>query len=244
MSGRTKILFSLFGAGSLAGAVLVGLAMHAVRQVQPFYTAAIEINADTLADESHAMERRVAALVSDVVAVPRWQAVFSDLEVNGWLAVALKEKFADLLPESIVDPRVAFFRNEAVVGFRLVSEDFSAVISVRVEAWVSESDLLAVRLLKAHAGTLPIPLSTIVEHMSQGARTLQLPLRWTQEEGFPVALISLPDVLSTSEESRRLEAVELHEGELYVVGSTWLLEPSLSAPRFAEKEKSEREKLR
>ena len=113
------------------------------------------------------MECCVAALVSDAKEQPSWQAAFSDREVNGWLAIALKEKFADLLPPSILDPRVAFEAEEAVIGFRYQDKDFTTVISVRVNAWLSDPDVVAIRLLKAHVGTLPIPLTKIVDQMTQ-----------------------------------------------------------------------------
>jgi len=221
MSRRIQIVVAVVGAVALAATIVVVYAMQAVRQVQPFYTAALEIDSSTLAEASHAMECRVAALVSDASAASRWQTVISDSEINGWLAVALKEKFADLLPEGILDPRIAFETDEVVLGFRYQSEDFSTVISVRANAWVSDTDVLAIHLLKAHAGTLPIPLVKIVETLNAAARKLDFTLRWTQQAGTPVALLSLPGVSSTEEESRRVEIVELHEGELFLKGSTF-----------------------
>ena len=174
------------------------------------------------------MECRVAALVSDAVEEPTWQAAFSDTEVNGWLAITLKEKFADLLPESILDPRVAFNDNEAVIGFRYRDENMTTVISVRVDAWIDKTDVLALRLRKAHAGKLPIPLKKIVDNMNQAAEKIQFPITWTQQNGAPVARIPLQDVLSTEAELRRLETVELHKGELYLAGTTAKLEAVLA----------------
>jgi len=235
MSGRTRIFVGLSAALALTAAIFVGFAMRAVHQVQPFYTAALEVDSNTLADESHAMERRVATLVSDAKQQPSWRAVFSDREVNGWLAVALEEKFADLLPTSIVDPRVAFEAEEVVIGFRYQGKDFTTVISVRAKAWISDADVVAIRMLSAHVGTLPIPLTKIVDHINKAAHKLQVPLRWTQQDGAPVALLSLPGVLSAEGELRRLDVVELHEGELYLAGSTFEVEPLETENRMAEK---------
>lgn len=224
MSCRLKIVVAVAVSVVLTATILVGYALQAVRQVQPFYTTAIEIDASTLAVESHAMERRVAALVSDATGQTSWQAVFSDREVNGWLAVALKEKFADLLPEGILDPRVAFETDQLVVGFRYQENDFATVISVRANVWIADTDVIAIHLLKAHAGTLPIPLVKMVETLGEAAKKQKLPLRWAQREGTPVALLSLPGIFSTEKESRRLEIVELHQGELFLKGSTLKIE--------------------
>jgi len=228
MFRRIKIVVAVVGAIGLTAIIVLGFAMRAVHQVQPFYTAALETDSSKLVDESHAMERRVAALVSDAQEQPSWQAVFSDREVNGWLAVALKEKFASVLPESIVDPRIAFEDEEVVIGFRYAGKDFVTVISVRANAWIADTDVIAIHLLKAHAGTLPIPLVKIVDALNDAAGKLKFSLRWTQQDGTPVALLSLPGVSSTEVESRRLEIVELHNGELFLKGSTIETDPLLA----------------
>ena len=227
MFRRIKIVVAVVGAIGLTAIIVLGFAMRAVHQVQPFYRAALATDSSKLVDESHAMERRVAALVSDAQEQPSWQAVFSDREVNGWLAVALKEKFAHVLPESIVDPRIAFEDEEVVIGFRYVGKDFVTVISVRANAWIADTDVIAIHLFKAHAGTLPIPLVKIVDAFNDAAGKLKFSLRWTQQDGTPVALLSLPGVSSTKEETRRLEIVELHNGELFLKGSTIETDPLL-----------------
>lgn len=188
----------------------------------------MEIDPGELAGAGREMECRVAALVCKAAEQPAWQAVFSDLEVNGWLANILKEKFPELLPKNVLDPRVVFKDNEAVVGFRYRDENVTTVISVRADAWIDQTDVLAVRLRRAHAGKLPIPLKRIVDHVNQAAEKTPLSIRWTQRNGSPIALVPLQDVLSTGTELRQLQTVELHKGELYLAGTTAKLEAVLA----------------
>ena len=50
---------------------------------------------------------------------PLWEAVFSDQEVNAWLAEDLVTHFADQLPPEVHDPRVLFETNRVILAFQL-----------------------------------------------------------------------------------------------------------------------------
>jgi hypothetical protein len=85
---------------------------------------------------------------------------------------------------------------------------------------MASEDIAAVRFRNARAGALPIPLSEVVEEVSAGAVKLEIPVRWTEQEGDPVLLVSVANALSTHEELRRLEKIELRENELRLAGKT------------------------
>ncbi|NOY41696.1 MAG: hypothetical protein GXP26_07670 [Planctomycetes bacterium] len=230
MSRRVRL--SIAVAGSLA-AIIAGLFLYgkwAIHQVQPFYSAALQVDPDTHISASLEMESRVSALVSDAAEQSHWQAAFSDDEVNGWLASSLTEKFPGLLPEAVSDPRVAFSDGIAALGFRYQDDHLNSVLSLRASAVIDGTDIVALRLLQAHVGTLPFPMAKIVEAITDGARQQQIAIRWTQQDGDPVALIPLTGLLSTPKVERRLDVVEFHEGELYLSGST----RSLPQPMAAE----------
>ena len=108
MTVRKRIaVFALLGLGA-AALVALGYARQALRQVQPFYAQALKVEPHAQKSASQRMENRVAALYSDAQPRGEWTTVFSDAEVNGWLAVALEEQYADFLPPEVSDPRVAF----------------------------------------------------------------------------------------------------------------------------------------
>ena len=201
-------------------ALLAGYAVVAVRQVQPFYASAIKIAPRKLEASSREMESRVAALYSDAKPPGRWQAAFTDDEVNGWLAVALGEKFPKLLPPEVTDPRVAFVDGGVLVGARWRGERLDAVISIQADAKMVGDDVLAIRLREVRAGSLLLPLSDVVEQVSLGAAQLEWPLQWTYEDGDPIALLPTRNVFSTELERRRLELIEIRDGELLLAGST------------------------
>ena len=232
MSRRIRTGLTFVSVAALLVALMVGYAKRAVQQVQPFYAAALQADPEALQGASREMESRVAALYSDVVGQENWQTAFSEHEVNGWLAVALKEKYADLISENVSDPRVAFADDAVLIGFRYRDGSIDTVLSVRVDAFVSDEDQLAIRLRKAHAGTLPLPLAKIVEPLTRWARDNEIPLRWTQQAGSPVALVPLQGILSTDDERRQLATIELHQGELVLAGKT--IGPELSVAEKAD----------
>src|SRR3954469_1963699 len=69
-------------------------------------------------------------LRNDICNEPTWEAVFSDQEVNAWLAEDLVTHFADQLPPEIHEPRVVFEVDRATMAFQLDQGPFSSVIWV------------------------------------------------------------------------------------------------------------------
>jgi hypothetical protein len=132
----------------------------------------------------------------------------------------LGEKFPELLPPEITDPRVAFVEGGVLIGFRWRGARLDAVVSVEADARVVGDDVLAIRLRQVRAGSLPIPPSDVVEQISLAADQIEWPLTWTYEDGDPIALLPTGHVFSSELQERRLELIEIRKGELLLAGST------------------------
>jgi hypothetical protein len=204
----------------LAGVALVlyGLALRAMREVQPFYAAATEAEPQELKSAHKRLESRVSALSAPKPA-GRWHTIFSDEEVNGWLATMLENEYAELLPPGVSDPRVAFADGVCKLGYRYDGQQFRTVVSVEGEAFMASADVAAIRFRRAWAGVLPLPMSRVVKEVSAAAKKLDIPVRWTEQDNDPVLLTPVAGALSTDEELRQLERLEVHEGELLLAGS-------------------------
>ena len=88
--------------------VLGGLMLYqATRYVPDFYQQALEVNPQQQAAAGDELERQVLELHNEIQDAGRWQAVFDEDQINGWLASDLKEKFSDSLPAGVSAPRVA-----------------------------------------------------------------------------------------------------------------------------------------
>ena len=128
-------------------------------------------------------------LRNDIVNEPTWEAVFTDQEVNAWLAEDLVTHFADLLPPEVREPRFVFEVDRVTLAFQLDQGPVDSVIWVVARARVPEENVLALTLEKIRAGVLPVPAEKIIDRITQHAWRQGLDLRWEREEGLPVAII-------------------------------------------------------
>ncbi len=195
------------------------LLFRATQAVDPFYAAAVATKPAELRKAGERMENRVADLVDQAETTGRWQSIFSDAEVNGWLATILKDKYPTLLPPEVVDPRVSFVSGRCLIGYRYEGEQVRAVVTIEGEPFIASNDVAGLRLRKARIGILPLPLSKVVEHINRGAGDLKIAVKWIEHEGDPVMLVGVTNALSTDDEVRRLEEIELRDGELALAGT-------------------------
>jgi hypothetical protein len=224
-----KIVLSILATLTLLGIGGLGLLRWSLHQVQPYYQEALATNAQTLRSACLRLESRVSALASMAQQTAPWEALFTDTDVNGWLAVALEEKFPGWLPETISDLRMAFTDPWLLVGFHYQDAHYDTVVTLRMIPYMVEADGLAIRLESAHAGALPIPLEKIVQACRQGASAHHVPLRWVRQTNRPIALLPIDQLLSTDKRRCHLKTVELSAGQLLITGSSEKLSYELTA---------------
>jgi hypothetical protein len=212
-----KVRIAAIGALVVLAALLgvLGGAYYAARQVRPFYAQALTIEPAVLEQGSRELESRATALYSDVQQAGRWQAVFTTDQINGWLATQLSANTKDGLPENVCEPRVAIARDVLTLGFRTSSGGVETVISVDASAKVTEQGAVAIQLIAVRAGNLPLPVLQLADELAAACQKLRLPIRWTQQDGKPVALVEI-----RAKEPVSVDAIQLDEGQLYVAGHT------------------------
>src|ERR1700742_869588 len=120
--------------GLTATAVLVSLALWtaywATRQVRPFYQQALAIDPQTLERGKEELESRATALYTDAHQAGAWRALFTDEQINGWLAAELSNRSSDLgVKEShdFREPRVAISPGQLTLGFRTTQRGVDTV---------------------------------------------------------------------------------------------------------------------
>lgn len=175
-------------------------------------------------------------LRNDIINEERWEAMFSDQEVNAWLAEDLVTQFADQIPAGVREPRVAFEPDRAILAFRLDEGPFRSVVWVVVHVRVPEPNLVALTIEKIRAGVLPVPADQILERIAQHARDRGIDVRWEREAGLPVAKIRYQPHLERRDVV--LEQCQILDGHLRLVGrsesSTKLAHFSLPSGRFLQ----------
>jgi hypothetical protein len=200
--------------------LVVGGAYYAARQVRPFYKQALTLEPEVLVRGSRELESRATALYSDARQGGKWHALFTAEQINGWLATQLAENQVEDAPRSIREPRVAISPEILTLGFQTHSGGVETVISVDASVFVTDEGAVAVRLMSVRAGALPLPVMQLADEIAATCERLSLPVRWTQQDGQPVAIVELHSDPSTDERQFFIDAIEFGEGEMYVAGHT------------------------
>lgn len=234
---RRKLrIAALVGVGLLLTGGGVALFMYrATQRVPLFYEQALAQDTDAAAQANDECLQQLTALASDLRRPGQWQAVFTAEQINGWLAVDLERNYPELLPAEIQAPRVAISGQHATVGCKVIQGDVSTVFSLSLDVYLSEPNVLALRLRGAHAGALPMPLAKVLGAITEGARKADVPLEWRQNGGDPVAIISLAES-NDADKFGQIDTIELRDGALWIAGHTDAREPR---PRGLQPSKDE-----
>jgi hypothetical protein len=222
MSRRIRLTLLIL-AGLAATVVVLLLGLYAAARHEPaFYREALEIEPAVLEKASTRMIQQSTALVSAVKREGHWEALFTAEQINGWLAVDLVKNHPRALPSALHDPRVAIDPKQITIACRAERDGASSVLSLTVEPYVPKPNVVALRIVKARAGLLPVPLDRVLKGLSQAAHDMKLQLQWLQADGDPVAMISLPQA---NDRPVHVESLRLGDGEIYVSGTTQEAKP-------------------
>jgi hypothetical protein len=167
-------------------------------------------------------ERQVLELHNATAKPGRWDAEFTDEQVNAWLAAFLPRNHPHALPADVREPRVKLSPRSAQVAWRQRHGWLETVISLQADVYLTDQpNQIAIQVRAVRAGWVPLPLAEIVDGVSTAARDGGLDLTWSQHEGDPVALLRVP-VRHPQYEHRELhlDTLELEDGKLRLSGLT------------------------
>ncbi len=198
-----------------------GVAVYrASQQVPDFYTRALAMDPVVQAEASDKMLQKTSNLVSDLKREGEWQALFTAEEINGWLAVDLVKNHPGAIPDGVSDPRVDVDPVSVTLACRVDNKDIRGVLSLKVEPYIAEPNVIAIRVREVRLGAVPLPLKQVLDSARDAARQMDIQLEWQQADGDPVALVSVPPAGDKDKRGMRLDAIRLAEGEIYVSGTT------------------------
>ncbi len=220
----TIVAIVLGGLVAIAG-IGLWLGYLATQQVPAPYIEALELDNTTLVNASDRMLQQASALASDVRRDGPWEAVFTAEQINGWLAVDLVENHPGALPSELRDPRVAIAPDRIQLFCRLQRSDFDTVLTLAVEPYVPEPNVLALRIRHARAGSLPMPLGNVLDQIAEAGNRMGLRVEWLQADGDPVAQIVIPPAGEDESHVIQIETLQLHDGEIYLSGTTRRVQP-------------------
>jgi len=215
MSCRRKRLI-LIGAGLAILAAVPIVAWLSLTHQPSFYRALAAVPREQREAKAKHFVASSLQLRNDITNERDWQAVFTDGEVNAWLAEDLVTHFADQIPAEVHEPRVAFEPDRITLAFQLDRGPIRSMIWVVAAARVPEDNVLALTLEKIRAGVVPIPADRIIGPITDKAREHGLDIRWTREQGLPVATIRFQ--AGRAPTGTVLERLDIRQGQIRLSG--------------------------
>lgn len=214
----------------VALATPMGWSYYATQQVPMFYEVALRVEPESQRDASTEMFNNTVALVQNVKRRGAWEATFTQAQINGWLAVDLKENYADLLDDRVSEPRVALEAGRATIAYQYKMNGISTVVSVSFDVYLVKPNVVAVRILHVRAGVLPMPLKKVLAMITEAAVETGWNIEWRQQSGDPVALVSVPEMRDEEHVDKRLylDAIEVRRGSIFLAGHTEMVESEKS----------------
>ena len=150
----------------------------------------------------------------------KWHTHFTAEQINGWLAVDFVKNHLAALPPLFHNPRVSIDSDGIVLACRYEGGIVSTVLTLTVEPYVPEENVLALRIVRVRAGLVPMPLEKVLDGISDAARRSEWRIEWRQSGGDPVALLSAPPPDNAGDLAVKIETVRLGKGDIFVSGST------------------------
>lgn len=163
------------------------------------------------------MEQGIARIISGFEKSGQWEVVFTEQQVNAYLATMLPQKHPELLPPELHDPRVKIEADGLTLAAR-IETPIETVVSLKVDVYLAKPNTIAVRIRKIRAGSLPWPVDRLMSALSDAAEQNGVPLTWTRSDQDPIAMITV--VSPDPKKSTQITACQLEDGKLYLAGVT------------------------
>ncbi len=210
----------------VALATPIGWSYYATQQVPTFYEVELRVEPESQRDASTEMFNNTVALVQNVKRRGAWEATFTQTQINGWLAVDLKENHAHLLDDRVSEPRVALETGRATLAYQYKSSGISTVVSVSFDVYLAEPNVVAVRIAHVRAGSLPMPLKKVLKMITEAAVESGWEIEWRQQGGDPVALVRVPEMRDQEDADKRLhlDTIQVRRGSVFLSGHTEMVD--------------------
>ena len=216
MSTKLRRLLVLGALVVAAAVVLPALVWVALTHQPTFYRSVVAVPPRQAKAQARHFVAQSMQLRNDICNEPTWEAIFSDREVNAWLAEDLVTHFADQLPSDVHDPRIIFDADRVTLAFGLDQGPIRSVIWVVARVRVPEPNVLELTLEKIRAGIVPLSAGSIIDRITSQARRHGLEVRWDRSGESPVARIGyVPD---PARSDVVLEQVHVRKGQIRLAG--------------------------
>jgi hypothetical protein len=147
-----------------------------------------------------------------------WQAVFTTEDMNAYFAVELAKEGANLLPDEITEPRLAFSERQVDFACQITQSSFSGILHLTLRLTLPEPNRLAIRIKNAKLGKLPISKEIPVKFLVQTLEKKSYSVQQGQEAGDPVITVLLN--MQYGKNLVFLDGITFQDGTVHLSGTT------------------------
>jgi hypothetical protein len=189
-----------------------------LKHVPDFYQQALAEKVDPVVRKAAAKKfvQTTLRLVDRIQHEDAWSEEFRQAQINSWLAEELHQKYEEVVPPGVTEPRVQITEGSVLIGFRYEDENFQGVVSVRLRPWVPEPNRLAIEVESVKAGVVPIPLQDVIDEVTDTFKTEGWHVEWQQADGNDVLIVHLDS--GGIEDQPTLERIDVVEGAVRIFG--------------------------
>lgn len=181
-----------------------------------FYRQLIVIPPEKRDKQARRFLNQSLQLRNDIINEKAWEAVFSAEEINSWLAEDLLKHFADLVPNGLRDPRVAFEPDRLMLAFEMDQGPLRSVVWAVLLVEVTRPNVVSLTIEKLRAGALPVPPEQVLGDLVAHARRFGLDVDWSRENGKHVIELSYEP--QSKRKDIRLDQVQIFNGSIRLHG--------------------------
>jgi hypothetical protein len=226
----------LIGVGSVLGALAAipaGIWLSLTYQPS-YYRAIVGLTREQRAGRARKFVAQSLQLRNDIVNEPTWEAVFTDQEVNAWLAEDLVTYFADQLPPEVTEPRVLFELDHMTLAFQLRHGGLQSVITVVARPRVPGGNTVELTLERIRAGILPVPADHILDRIIEYARYHGVDVEWARRDGYPVVLMRYTPHIDR--EDVQLEELQIRDHQIRLAGRSDRAKGAVKPPKLPSRQ--------
>ncbi len=230
---NAKRICTVVGLALLAAVAIPTVLWVSLTHEPEFYRTASAMPKARRKAEAKRFMAQSLQLRNDIVNEPRWEAAFSDEEVNAWLAEDLVATFATQIPEGVHEPRVVFENDRMTMAFQLDQGPVRSVVWVVARARVPSENQLALTIEKIRAGVVPIPAEQLLDKITESARSHGLEVTWEHDGDLPMALVKY-----TPSMKRRdiiLERLQILNGQIRLAGRSSKARGAVATPTLPKR---------
>jgi hypothetical protein len=213
---RRSLFLTLLILAAAAGGLGGGLALL-LKHEPAFYADRADHPDPTLGPR---VLTRFGELKNDIRSKDEWGATFTAEELDAFCRETLGRggSFAGILPDGLTDPRVSVAGDRVRVAARYGAGTWSTVLSVELRPWLvkGETNTIALELVGLWAGGLPLGTQSMLDTITETARSSNLTATWYRYDGHPVGIFHL--YADQPRPTTQISRLAVRDGQLTVAG--------------------------